>query len=89
MNREEFEEHVQAIEEHIKEVYPVSDEVRFIDEISRAEWIVWMWCDVTCFGDKYRTYIRGQQRSIHEAAKAAAQYDIWTKARKEVKHDTN
>ena len=48
-------------------------------EISRIEWIRWVWVDVTAIADKERTYIRGIERPIKEMMEAGEQWDYYNK----------
>ena len=46
-------------------------------EITRVEWIRWVWVDVTAVSDKERTYIRGIERPIKEMMEAGKQWDYY------------
>ncbi len=46
-------------------------------EITRIEWIRWVWVDVTAISDKERTYIRGIERPIKEMMEAGEQWDYY------------
>ena len=46
-------------------------------EITRTEWIRWVWVDVTAVSDKERTYIRGIERPIKEMMEAGKQWDYY------------
>jgi len=48
-------------------------------EITRIEWIRWVWVDVTAIADKERTYIRGIERPIKEMMEAGEQWDYYNK----------
>ena len=86
MNSDDFMTH-DEFEKYINALYPQTNNIRTIEQISRAEFILFHWADVTQFKDQEPMYIQGARRSVHEAARAAANYDIYMKAKND--HDTN
>lgn len=54
--------------------------IKSISEITRAEWILYQWTDVTLFSQAERTYCRGAQRPIEESIHAAQEWDTYQEA---------
>lgn len=50
-------------------------------EITRLEWVVFQWFDITEMGDQERMMIRGHRRTPDEAAQAMEEWDITAEER--------
>jgi hypothetical protein len=48
-----------------------------LSEITRPDWVVYHWIEVTSFFDAERSFIRGKRRSPEEGARAAEDWDFW------------
>jgi hypothetical protein len=51
-----------------------------LNEITRSEWVAWVWLDATELGDKEKMYIRGDQRDPSESLKTGQEWDAWNEA---------
>jgi len=48
-------------------------------EITRDEWIIYNWIDITTHSDFERICIRGMERNIADCEEAARQWDFFNK----------
>ena len=46
-------------------------------EISRNEWVLWIWVDVTLMNGEEVVYLRGRMRPIEDSIEAGNQFDAW------------
>lgn len=46
-----------------------------LSDISRSEWIVWKWEEITCMGDEDRVFMANFKRTPDEAAQALDDWD--------------
>lgn len=53
-----------------------------LSEITKSDWILWNWVDVTTFGDFERMFEIGYKRTPDEIIKAAAEWDASEKIKK-------
>jgi len=54
--------------------------IKPITEITRDEWILYQWQDITTYSDSVRMLLRGHFRTPDEGAKAAGDWDIWIRS---------
>ena len=54
----------------------MNENVKYFEEINRAEWIRWNWIYVVEFGDSRPKYIRGAERDVSEAEQAGRNFDL-------------
>jgi hypothetical protein len=61
---------------------------RMVD-ITRTEWIMYKWIEVTVYGDKERKFIRGYMRAPDEVIRAGKDWDEWSKHYKYLVRENN
>ena len=60
--------------------YGETREVKKITEITRDEWIIYAWIDITAYCDEERFLARGHKRTPTEGAQAAQDWEVWQQA---------
>ena len=61
----------------VKKMVEVTRDLKTLKEITRDEWVVYHWIDVTEMRQAERMFLRGRERDPRDAARAATEWDIW------------
>ncbi len=59
-----------------------------LSDITRSEWVVWNWEEVTCLGDEDRVFQMGYKRTPDEARQAADDWDSTAEERGAADNDS-
>lgn len=58
----------------------MSEQIKALGDITAQEWATWYWEDITTFSDERRMYLRGAQRTPHDAIEARNEFDAYKAA---------
>lgn len=50
--------------------------VKEFDSITYAEWLCWIWVEVTAMAEGNQTFIRARKRPVDEAARLAGSFEL-------------